>query len=447
MKDSTLPVPTPAETPRLGGNWHSSVAGAGVVLLGAIVGVALGLFGPAGGLLLVALVIAARLLFAPVMLLNVLVAVAAFDALTTILPFPGYTLTASKLIGYVLVLALALEMCLARWKVRMDGPLVLVMTLVVLGALSILRAPHAALALEDTLRLAQLGMLFIGVRQLIDTRARLTTLAVTLVASLTVGAVLALWEAMGAEDRIAGVSQNAAVLSAELLVGLGFATALWSLARKGSAIWWLGVAGFWAMALALLATQTRAAFVALPLAAAATAWHLPRRGAQIAMAALVLLVVGVLAFGGAERFRAAVEFSDNSTRGHLRTGKAGLRMTADNPLLGVGLGHFPVYYLPYSHDPLGFEKTAHNSYLSFSSELGLPGLVVFGLMLLAPLALVSRELRKQRHVNAWHAAILFGLVALALMSIFHTLHFLKYFWVLLALAADADRWRVTAPSA
>jgi O-antigen ligase len=447
MNDSTLPVSTASEPSPLGAGWHSSVAGAGVVLVGAIVGASLGLFGPAGALVVVALVVATRLLFAPVLLLNVLVAVAAFDALTTVLPFPGYTLTASKLIGYVLVLALALEMCLARWKVRMDAAFVVVATLVVLGALSIPRAPYPALALEDTLRLAQLAMLFVGVRQLIDTRARLTTLAATLVASLGVGAVLALWEAMGAEDRIAGVSQNAAVLSAELLVGLGFAAALWSLARRGSSLWWLGVAGFWAMALALLATQTRAAFVALPLAAIATAWHLPRRGGKIAMASVALLLIGVLAFGGAERFRAAVEVSDNSTRGHLRTAKAGLRMTADNPVLGVGLGHFPVYYLPYSHDPLGLEKTAHNSYLSFSAELGLPGLAVFGLLLLVPLSLVSRELRRQRRLNAWHAAILFGLVALALMSVFHTLHFLKYLWVLLALAADAERWRITAPSA
>ena len=59
--------------------------------------------------------------------------------------------------------------------------------------------------------------------------------------------------------------------------------------------------------------------------------------------------------------------------------QAGWEMLLDNPLVGVGPGHYPLAYaayaiLPYWKDPLGH---AHNIYLHIGAELGLVGLLAY----------------------------------------------------------------------
>lgn len=79
-------------------------------------------------------------------------------------------------------------------------------------------------------------------------------------------------------------------------------------------------------------------------------------------------------------------------------------MIADHPLLGVGLGGFAVHYQQYrptTISPDGIIDKAHNSYLEFASEMGLPALVVLVIAACIVLLLFVRGIieRKERYIN------------------------------------------------
>jgi|GEM_PF-4448497 len=96
-------------------------------------------------------------------------------------------------------------------------------------------------------------------------------------------------------------------------------------------------------------------------------------------------------------------------------------MIADHPLLGVGLGSFPdvfQQYRPTNVSSDGIIDKAHNSYMEFAAEMGIPAL----LMLLAALGWMGRRLyegvkqREERYVlpalglAIWLYAALYSLI-------------------------------------
>lgn len=78
-------------------------------------------------------------------------------------------------------------------------------------------------------------------------------------------------------------------------------------------------------------------------------------------------------------------FSDTrTTSGNLRTSvwKNSFRMIADYPLVGVGAGAFGSLYYYYQTDPWLYARNAHNHLLEITAELGLPGGLLFMVLLL-----------------------------------------------------------------
>lgn len=60
--------------------------------------------------------------------------------------------------------------------------------------------------------------------------------------------------------------------------------------------------------------------------------------------------------------------------------KVGIEMFVDHPILGVGLGNFPISYLHYAPNFFGASqglKGPHNDLLSIGTELGIVGLILF----------------------------------------------------------------------
>lgn len=159
----------------------------------------------------------------------------------------------------------------------------------------------------------------------------------------------------------------------------------------------------------------------------------------------VILLVAMLPFVPAQYFaRIGTIFSSNSgdwTLGRRLTYNViGLELLRQNPLLGIGPGNFyaeftdPAYrYLPGR--TLG-GRQLHNMYLSIAVEYGLVGITVFG-------ALIAQAFRACRQVaeapcrpefGPLAVSLSYGMMAYFLNCLFLPSEYIKYTWILPALA-------------
>lgn len=153
---------------------------------------------------------------------------------------------------------------------------------------------------------------------------------------------------------------------------------------------------------AVLATRSRGASHALLLAALATAGLLsmpairgrlrPFLSGGLALAALAYAYfvslhpkwIG-LSGGG----------TDGSTADRVAMYRAGLRLLADFPVFGTGLGGFQQVFLTYQeHHLYGVVDHVHSSWLEVALEAGLVGAAAIGAAFLAPLAALGRRLAR-----------------------------------------------------
>jgi O-antigen ligase len=84
--------------------------------------------------------------------------------------------------------------------------------------------------------------------------------------------------------------------------------------------------------------------------------------------AMVIVAVGVIALAPSaysSRMSTLASPTDGSAQGRIDAWKAGIGMGANNPLIGVGAGHFGPRW----------GKTAHSTYVLAFGELGLPGFI------------------------------------------------------------------------
>jgi O-antigen ligase len=116
----------------------------------------------------------------------------------------------------------------------------------------------------------------------------------------------------------------------------------------------------------------------------------------------------------------------------------GLQMVKDNPILGVGLGNFPVRFEDYISQVSsslrnwhGVEpgRDPHNVYLSVQAELGIIGTILF----LAFFRSIFRNLWVYRNrPEGFIGLVLFIFIVVAGSTV--TIQYNKYFWLVLSLA-------------
>ena len=198
-----------------------------------------------------------------------------------------------------------------------------------------------------------------------------------------------------------------------LLTPLAIVTAL------GSRRWWRVLAAVAALTMlaALLLSLSRGALIGTVVAfGVLAAWRAFRRGALTVM----LLVVAFAAINGSAVLasqevsiistRVASISGERETNPRLRIYSRTPALIADYPVLGVGVGNFPVWsprYGMYDRGGSAFLH-AHNLPLTIAAELGLAGLAV--LVALA-FVLVSRSLELLRASNAPFYPLGLGVVA------------------------------------
>lgn len=136
---------------------------------------------------------------------------------------------------------------------------------------------------------------------------------------------------------------------------------------------------------------------------------------------------------------------DSSIQGRASEMLAALIVFQRNPVIGVGAGNFPYHFSKHA-DAIGFqvhgeERLAHCSYLEIAAETGMLGLFAF----LAVYFVTATELIKARRATdcpecrGMATAFLLALIAMAVTSLFLSFAYVRYYWLILALAACAAR--------
>jgi len=141
----------------------------------------------------------------------------------------------------------------------------------------------------------------------------------------------------------------------------------------------------------------------------------------------------------------SIRRTDKSLQGRLSEIVAAALIFRENPLIGVGPGNFPTHFLEKAN-ALGFqihgeERLAHCAILEIAAETGILGV----LCIVAIFAVMIRELLAARRatvhddVRAMIDASLVVLIVLATTSLFLSFAFVRYYWLMLAVAAVAAR--------
>ena len=122
---------------------------------------------------------------------------------------------------------------------------------------------------------------------------------------------------------------------------------------------------------------------------------------------------------------------------------AGLRMIRAKPLTGIGLGLYKPLLGTYSNNP-NFHQIAHNSYLEYAAELGVPALLLFLWLLWDTFRALSKTRRitsqaGDRLLYPIAAGLQCGIIACALGDFFLSAEYLKLFWMVVFLTIPLER--------
>lgn len=250
-------------------------------------------------------------------------------------------------------------------------------------------------------------------------------------------------------NRITGTVGDPNLLASLLLVGSIMALAL-ALDRGRAAAGRVLCAIAAAICfVAIVATVSRGGIIALGVALLATILFAgKRRGRAVAGIAILAAIATtyVLAFASESQL-ARLETADGGS-GRTDIWKVGWRMVEDNPGHGVGAGNFNVSSVHYlliepgavarSDYIVDTPAVAHNMYLEVLAELGIPGLILFLLLLIISIAAAVRAASTFDRCGEDGLALIARGVAISLCSMMAADFFLaaeygKLLWLLLSL--------------
>ncbi|MBI4387327.1 MAG: O-antigen ligase family protein [Elusimicrobia bacterium] len=238
-----------------------------------------------------------------------------------------------------------------------------------------------------------------------------------------------------------------------MALSLGFCLSVLAFARRATGLWPLGgAAAFLTVALGL--SQTRGAWIAVPVICVFSAWlYRPGRprvlafiGVNIALACAVLAAGPRFSMTASLRERAASIFSTDFSSNRIRLGmwKVGLRMFRDHPLTGIGIGRVKKRFRDYQPEQLGTEAdwgSLHNLYVHQLAERGAPALAALLALFASMWRLALRRLREGAGPwRLWAAAALPGFFVMNLTetSFQHAVVAFTVCWMLAAAQAPSE---------
>jgi O-antigen ligase len=378
----------------------------------------------------------------------------------TLLPADAQgTLTASKLMGLVLVLSWFAFVTAGDREQREriftpPGFLFVLIAFVGWATISAAWAEDPGAALESVSRYLPNAFLFLIVFAGVRTRDQLTWVVGSFVAGALLTGLYGMFSGTAPDDagRLEGAGGDANETAAVLVAGGALAAAL-AVSLKGKPV--LRVAAAIVVPLCVFAvflTLSRGGLLALGAALLAAVVFAGRQRGTVIAAGTAVLVVTVLYFGvfAPAEARERITIADGGT-GRVDIWTVGWRMVESAPILGVGAGNFTVSSIHYLLEPgallrddfiVDTPKVAHNIYLQVLAELGVVGLVLFGSVVLFSLVCAWRaadtaRLGGDRQLEILSRGLAVALVGLLAAYFFVSSEYSKQLWLLLALCPAA----------
>lgn len=254
-------------------------------------------------------------------------------------------------------------------------------------------------------------------------------------------------------QRFGGGLGDPNVLAVLLVTGAAFAAAAAGAAGRRSAVASLAIAGGALCLLGFMLTASRGGLIALAAALIAAIIVGGRWRLRIGVAAVLVassIATYMLVFSSEE----ARERLGQTTTGEIRveesrftTWEIAGRMANENPLLGVGVGNFEASSIDYLLQPGTLGRTdhivdtplaAHNTYLHYAAELGIPGVALFLVVVAFSIgtavhAAVRFRAARNEPMEMLSRAVVVAMVAMLTASVFISMQTNNKLWLLLAL--------------
>jgi O-antigen ligase len=264
--------------------------------------------------------------------------------------------------------------------------------------------------------------------------------------------------AAGDRRRLGSLLDDPNYVAAGLVVGIVLATGLLR-PRKPIANALLVVC-MGVLTIAVAATESRGALVAVGVAVVAALLFYSGRRAQVAVLLGMLGAVAAIWFSLNPNAWDRISEFDSSGSGRTALWTVAWRITEDQPVTGAGLDNFIEEAPKYTREPGQLEvvhniaekpHVAHNVYLQFLAETGFVGAILFAglLFVCARAAWLAGRLfdRKQdRDMAALSRACLVAIIAFAAASFFLSDGNDVRFWLLLALGPIMHGIAVRTPT-
>jgi O-antigen ligase len=327
---------------------------------------------------------------------------------------------------------------LVHWQVR------LFLLFYVLALLSVIPSPSSD-PQSQLIRVytAHLVFMFI-VLIVLDSESRLRWSLLTCAAGIGLGSLYCIreWQrgfvSFGAGYRPGWVTGDSNYFTASAIVGLQFGFMF--LGKQHA--WWERVFAAGCIAASLVAITlgaSRGGFIGLAVSILFQIWRSPHRVRYLVVAVLLAgLLFALLPQSPLERLLYPNASDVSAANARLLAWGAAWKMICAHPILGIGLGNFKPLMATYVHTEES--SIAHNTYLEVAAEMGIPGLLVFLLLLLASWIALQQVRRRALSIgapfiaetaHALQAGMLGFWVAIAMVSA----EFVKLLWFAIFLSA------------
>ena len=199
-------------------------------------------------------------------------------------------------------------------------------------------------------------------------------------------------------------------------------------------------------------TESRGGLVALAAAGLFACFVAGRWRTRAVLATALAVVVCVAYFGviASPESRARVtRLNAQGSSGRNDLWRVGVAMAADHPILGVGAGNFTLVSPRYAARPpdivnvdyvVDTPKVTHNTYLNIVDDLGIPGLLFFGLIIGGTFGAASAGIRALARVGdvemeVLARAVVLGSLGMLAAAFFFSGEYQKQLWLLLGASA------------